>query len=74
MCRVCDAIWKSAKGCSFLRDSKLRLTEALSPEDQVAREKLWPLVEKARKEDKKASFLGSYALIEGKKIDHLDSE
>ena len=70
--RIRDAVWKSAKGCKFLRDNKLRLTEALSPEDRVAREKLWPLVEKARKEGKKASFLGPYALIEGKTIDHLD--
>ncbi len=54
--RVRDAVWKSAKGCSFLQDNKLRPTEALSPEDRVAREKLWPLVEKARKEGKRRPF------------------
>ncbi|CAL8343228.1 unnamed protein product [Merluccius merluccius] len=70
--RIRDAVWKSARGCKFLRNNRLRLTEALSPEDRLAREKLWPLVEKARKEGKKASFLGPYALIDGKKIDHLD--
>ena len=58
-----DAVWRSAKGCKFLWDNKLRITETLSPEDRVAREKLWPLVEKARKDGKKASFLGTYALI-----------
>lgn len=64
--------WKSAKSCKFLQDNKMCLTEAPCPEDRAAREKLCPLVEKARKEGEKASFLGPYALIEGKKIDHLD--
>jgi hypothetical protein len=72
--RIRDAVWKCAKGCRFLRDNKLRLSEALSPEDRLAREKLWPLVKKAREEGKEASFLGPFALIDGKKIDHLDIE
>ena len=38
--RIRDAVWKCAKGCRFLRDNKLRLSEALSPEDRLAREKL----------------------------------
>lgn len=70
--RIRDAVWKSAKGSKFLRDKKLRLTEALSPEDRIAREKLWPLVKKAREEGKKASFLGPLALIDGKKINCAD--
>ncbi|KAL1250572.1 hypothetical protein QQF64_018368 [Cirrhinus molitorella] len=45
--------------------------EALSPEDRVAREKLWPLVKKARDEGKKASFRGSFALIDGKRFDYV---
>ena len=65
--RIRDAVWKSGKGCKFLRT-----TAASHRVDRVAREKPWPLVEKASKEGKKASFLGPCALIEGKKIDHLD--
>lgn len=70
--RYRDAVWQAARGCKFLRDNKLRLTEALSPEDRVAREKLWPLVKKARDEGKKASFRGSFALIDGKRFDFAD--
>ncbi|KAG1925882.1 hypothetical protein F2P79_025226 [Pimephales promelas] len=70
--RIRDAVWKSAKGSRFLCDKKLRLTEALSPEDRIAREKLWPLVKKAREEGKKAYFLGPLALIDGIKINYAD--
>lgn len=69
--RYRDTVWQAARGCKFLRDNKLRLTEALSPEDRVAREKLWPLVKKARDEGKKASFRGSFALIDGKRFDFV---
>ncbi|MEQ2182232.1 hypothetical protein GOODEAATRI_020190 [Goodea atripinnis] len=67
--RVRDAVWREAKGSKFLFDNKLRITEALSPEDKEAREKLWPLVKKAREDGKKASFHGPFAFINGKKID-----
>lgn len=59
--RIRAALRKNAKGCTFLRDNKLRITEALSSEDRSAREKLWSLVRKAREEGKKASFLGPFA-------------
>ncbi|KAL0194803.1 hypothetical protein M9458_008375, partial [Cirrhinus mrigala] len=62
--------YPSARDCKFLRDNKLRFTEALSPEDRVAGEKLWPLVKKARDEGKKASFHGSFALIDGKRFEY----
>nr|XP_033488804.1 serine/threonine-protein kinase rio2 [Epinephelus lanceolatus] len=42
--RLRDAIWRETKGSKFLIDKKLRITEALSPEDKAAMEKLWPLV------------------------------
>lgn len=67
--RLRDAIWREAKGSKFLLDKKLRITEALSPEDKAAREKLWPLVTEAREEGKKASFRGPFVFINGRKID-----
>lgn len=70
--RIRDTVWQSARGCKFLFDNKLRLTEALSPEDRAAREKLWPLVKKARDEGKKASFRGAFALIDGKRLNFSD--
>lgn len=66
--RLRDAIWREAKGSKFLLDIKLRITEALSPENKAAREKLWPLVKKAREDGIKASFCGPFAFINGKKI------
>lgn len=67
-----DIIWREAKNSGFLRDNNLRIKEALTPEDAAAREKLWPLVKKARDEGKRASFRGPFAYIEGKKIDCLE--
>lgn len=49
----CDAVWKEARGSKFLLDNKLRITEVLSPEDKAAREKLWPLMKKARQRERK---------------------
>ncbi|MEQ2186556.1 hypothetical protein GOODEAATRI_029787 [Goodea atripinnis] len=48
------------------------IMEVLSREDKEAREKLWPLVKKAREEGKKSSFRGPSASINGKQIDHPD--
>lgn len=67
-----DIIWKAAKNSGFLADNKLRIKEALTPEEVEARQKLWPLVKKAREEGKKASFNGPFAFIDGKKIDFQD--
>ena len=59
-----DIIWREAKNSGYLRDNNLRIKEALTPEDAAAREKLWPLVKKARDEGKRASFRGPFAYIE----------
>lgn len=67
--RLRDAVWKEAKNSQYLQENRLRITEALSPEDRAAREKLWPLIKKARDEGKKASFRGASAVINGKVID-----
>lgn len=70
--RIRDIIWSAAKGCTFLKDNKLRLSEPLSPDDRAARDKLWPLVKKARDEGKKATFRNAFALIDGKQIFYSD--
>ncbi|XP_028460248.1 uncharacterized protein LOC114572697 [Perca flavescens] len=74
MRRFRDAVWKEARGSKFLLDNNLRLTKALSPEEKAAREKLWPLVKKAREKGKKASFRGLFVFINGKKIDCSENE
>jgi hypothetical protein len=63
-----DIIWKMAKGNKFLDEKKLRIKEALIPQDQTAREKLWLFIQKARQEGKKAGFKGPHAFNEGRMI------
>lgn len=65
--RVRDGVWHAARKSQYLQSKQLTITEPLSAEDRAAREKLWPLVKRAREEGKKASFKSSYALIDGKK-------
>ena len=70
--RVRDAVWHAVRKSKYLQAKHLTITEPLSPEDRAARERLWPLVKKAREEGKKASFKSSFALIDGKKYDFSD--
>lgn len=57
-----------AKNRSFLKENKLRFTEDLHTADEALREKLWPLMEAAKKEGKKAHFAGVRVTIEAKEI------
>lgn len=64
MCVYRDIVWRDARGSKFLEDAHLRLKEDLSPDERAVRAKAWPLVQKARKEGKRASFIGAFAYIE----------
>ncbi len=67
--RTCrDAIWAEAKRSELLKQKKIWILEDLTQEDKEARNKLWPLVEKARGEGKKVGFNGPVAFINGKII------
>lgn len=72
-CRCAFIVMRSGgqqkKKAKFLLDSNLHISKLLSPEDKVATEKLWPRVNKAREERKRAIFRGLFAYIEGKIID-----
>ncbi len=57
-----------AKNCSFLKENQLRFTEDLTTADKALRQKLWPLVDAAKKEGKQAHFAGVCVIIEGKEI------
>jgi len=63
-----DAIWRAAKDSQFLRNNNLKLSEDLSPTDREKRNKLWPLVDKARRDNKRAYFVGGRAFVEGTEI------
>lgn len=64
-----DIIWMEAKSSLYLRENGLSIKESLSKADIESRNKLWPLVQAARKEGKKAGFSGAFAVINNKRID-----
>ncbi len=63
-----DIIWMEAKSSIYLRENGLHIKEFLSKADIESRNKLWPLVQAARKEGKKAGFSGPFAVINNKRI------
>ncbi|KAK7912498.1 hypothetical protein WMY93_012709 [Mugilogobius chulae] len=65
---------EDARTAAVLKEKKITLSEDLTQETREARNQLWPLVEKARSEGKKAGFRGAFAFIEGKKFTAKDPE
>lgn len=63
-----EAVWKAAKNSSFLANNHLRFAEDLSPDDRQLRRLLWPQVEKARREGRRAYFVGPRAFVDGKEL------
>ncbi|KAL1274377.1 hypothetical protein QQF64_027191 [Cirrhinus molitorella] len=63
-----DGVWRAAKSSEFLRGNGLRFTKDLTAFDREKRLLLWPAVEKARKEGKRAYFVGHRAFTEGSEI------
>lgn len=63
-----DAIWKAAKKSTFLKEQGYRFAEDLSPADRETRRQLWPTIEKARNEGKRAYFVGARAFIDGVEV------
>lgn len=63
-----DAVWRATKKSAFLKDNNFKLAEDLSADDHDRRNRLWPAVEKARKENKLAFFIGGRAFVNGKEI------
>ncbi|KAK7879348.1 hypothetical protein WMY93_033871 [Mugilogobius chulae] len=58
-----DGLWKPTKTSPFLKENHLKFAEDLSKEDRERRSKLWPLIEKARNEGKKAYYVGCRGFI-----------
>ncbi|MGL4645788.1 MAG: hypothetical protein ACRCVL_01525 [Cetobacterium sp.] len=63
-----DLVWRFAKANEYLQRKHLRFKEDLTAADKEARTKLWPLVENARKEGKRAYFVGDKAYIDKKEV------
>lgn len=63
-----EMVWKRAKNADYLTSRKIRFGEDLTSRDKETRNKLWPHIETARKEGKKAFFRGAKAIIDGKEL------
>lgn len=53
---------------TILKEKRIKIFEDLTQDAKDARNKLWPLVEQARKEGKKEGFRGHFAHIDGKRV------
>lgn len=63
-----DMLWRAARGNEYLNGNKLRFAEDLSAADRSTRNQLWPQVEAARREGRRAYFVGARAFVDGKEI------
>ncbi|ROL42866.1 hypothetical protein DPX16_0173 [Anabarilius grahami] len=63
-----DGVWRAARTSEFLRANQLHFTEDLIASDRERRQLLWPAVDKARKEGKRAHFVGGHAFVDGSEI------
>lgn len=66
--RFRDAVWKAAKNSEFLWNQGMHFKEDLTKEDRDCRQKLWPLIKKARDDGKSAYFVGGRAFIDGTEV------
>ncbi|KAK7915456.1 hypothetical protein WMY93_011217 [Mugilogobius chulae] len=63
-----DHIWRRSKDAEILKTRKLRFKEDLTSTDKAIRSLLWPKIEEARKQGKRAFFVGPKGYIDGKEI------
>ncbi|KAK7909449.1 hypothetical protein WMY93_014133 [Mugilogobius chulae] len=63
-----DAVWRNAKSSEALESERLRFGEDLTFLDKETRSQLWPHIETARKQGKRAFFVGAKAIIDGKEF------
>lgn len=63
-----ELVWKSAKGSEYIMSRKLRFGEDLTTKNKETRNGLWPHIEAARKEGRKAFFIGAKSIIDGKEL------
>ena len=61
-------IWRASVSATVMKEKNLRLAEDLTYWERQCRNKLWPLVDKARKEGKKTSWRGPDVIIDGKRV------
>uniref|UniRef100_A0AAV2KN57 Uncharacterized protein n=1 Tax=Knipowitschia caucasica TaxID=637954 RepID=A0AAV2KN57_KNICA len=63
-----DHVWRATNKHKICEELKIHFVEDMIKEDKLARDAVWPIIAKARKEGKKAGFKGPYAYVEGKRV------
>lgn len=66
---VRDEVWKKSREARVCKEMNLHFKEDFSREDREARAKLWPKVQEARRNGKRAFLKEGYALIDGQRVD-----
>lgn len=66
-CSHRDNVWREVSSSAVLTQNNVKIFENMLQETKDARNKLWLVVKKAKKEDKRAGFKGVIAVIKGKK-------
>ncbi len=66
---VRDEVWKKSREARVCKEMNIHFKEDFSKEDREARAKLWPKVQEARKNGKRAFLKEGYALIDGIRVD-----
>lgn len=64
-----DEVWRKSKEARVCKELNIKFKEDFSKEDREARIKLWPKVQEARNNGKRAFLKEGYAIIDGKRID-----
>lgn len=62
-------IWRKSKEARVCKELNIHFREDFSKEDREARAKLWPKVQEARRNGKKAFLKEGYAIIDGQRIE-----
>lgn len=63
-----EALWRACKDSPFLKTSNLRVSLDFSPEVRERRRLLWPQVDRARRDEKRAYYVGGRAYVDGVEI------
>lgn len=64
-----NEVWRKSKEAKVCKDMSIYFRDDFSKEDREARAKLWPKVEGARRNGRKAFLKEGYAVINGRKIE-----
>lgn len=65
---VRDEVWSMSREARVCKEKHITFKQDFSKEDREAREKLWPRVDEAKRQGKRAYLREGYAIIDGKKV------